>query len=102
MISSPVIPEIRAAHGQRFKDAVNRGVRIVVITLPGAKVPESSEVHRKSDLLATDLITDGEMAMIASPDLELCGFSDNPFIAEHLERFMRMAIGKDGADRKEM
>jgi hypothetical protein len=34
------------------------------------------------------------MAMIASPDLELCGFSDNPFIAEHLERFMRMAIGR--------
>ena len=54
----------------------------------------STEVHRKSDLLATDLISDSEMAMIASPDLELCGFSDNPFIAEHLERFMRMAIGR--------
>ena len=100
MISSPVISEIRTAHGQRFKDAVNRGVKIVIITLPGAKVPDSSEVHRKADLLATDLITDGEMAMIASPDLELCGFSDNPFIAEHLERFMRMAIGKEEMNRR--
>lgn len=102
MISSPVIAEIRGVHGQLFKDAMNRGVKIVVITLPGAKAPESSEVHRKADLLATDIITDGEMAMIASPDLELCGFSDNPFIAEHLERFMRMAIEKDGANRRDM
>jgi sugar-specific transcriptional regulator TrmB len=94
MISSPVISEIRSVHGPKFKDAINRGVKVVVITLPGSKVPESSEVYRKSDLLATDLIVDGEMAMIASPDLELCGFSDNPFIAEHLERFMRMAIGR--------
>jgi sugar-specific transcriptional regulator TrmB len=95
MVSSPAIAEIRSAHAHRFKDAVNRGVKIVIITLPGAKVPESTEVYRKSDLLATDIITDGEMAMIASPDLELCGFSDNPFIAEHLQRFMRMAIGKE-------
>jgi sugar-specific transcriptional regulator TrmB len=94
LISSPVIPEIRSAHGHKFKDAMNRGVKIVIITLPGIKVPESTDVYRKSDLLATDLIVDAEMAMIASPDLDLCGFSDNPFIAEHLERFMRMAIGK--------
>ncbi len=102
MVSSPAIAEIRSAHAQRFKDAVNRGVKIVMITLPGAKVPESTEVYRKSDLLATDIITDGEMAMIASPDLELCGFSDNPFIAEHLERFMRMAIEKEELNRKEL
>ena len=94
MISTPVIAEIRSVHGQKFKDAINRGVKIVIITIPGAKVPESTEVHRKADLLATDLISDSEMAMIASPDLDLCGFSDNPFIAEHLERFMRMAIGR--------
>jgi sugar-specific transcriptional regulator TrmB len=94
MISTPVIAEIRSVHGQKFKDAIKRGVKIVIITIPGAKVPESTEVHRKTDLLATDLICDSEMAMIASPDLELCGFSDNPFIAEHLERFMRMAIGR--------
>jgi len=94
MISTPVIAEIRSVHGQKFKDAINRGVKIVIITIPGAKVPVSTEVHRKTDLLATDLISDSEMAMIASPDLELCGFSDNPFIAEHLERFMRMAIGR--------
>ena len=100
MVSSPAIAEIRSAHAHRFKDAVNRDVKIVIITLPGAKVPESTEVYRKSDLLATDIITDGEMAMIASPDLELCGFSDNPFIAEHLERFMRMAIGKDERNGK--
>jgi sugar-specific transcriptional regulator TrmB len=94
MLSTPVIAEIRSVHGQKFKDAITRGVKIVIITIPGAKVPESTEVHRKADLLATDLISDSEMAMIASPDLELCGFSDNPFIAEHLERFMRMAIGR--------
>jgi hypothetical protein len=32
--------------------------------------------------------------MIASPDLSLCGYSDNPFIASHLDNFMRIVIDK--------
>ena len=92
LISSPVIREIRAEHGQRFKEAAKRGVEIIIITLPMVKVPEASAVHRKKELMATDIISDVKSAMIASPNLDLCGFSDNPFIAEHFENFFLMSI----------
>lgn len=92
LISSPVIREIRVEHGQRFKDATKRGVEIIIITLPLVKVPEATMVYRKKELMATDIISDAKNAMIASPSLDLCGFSDSPFIAEHLENFFLMSI----------
>ena len=58
------------------------------------KVPEATRVYRKKDLIATDVISDGVTAMIASPDLALCGYSDNPFISSHLENFMRIVLEK--------
>ncbi len=92
LISSPMIREIRAEHGDRFKEAMKRGVEIIIITLPNVKVPEASTVHRKKELMATDIISDIKSAMIASPALDLCGFSDNPFIAEHFENFFLMSL----------
>ena len=35
---------------------------------------------------------DGEIALIAIPDLSICGYSDNPFLVEHLESFLRASI----------
>jgi len=94
IISTPAIHEVRGEHAQRFKEAVGRGVEVVIITEPMYKVPECTRLYRKRDLLATDVISDGEAAMIASPDLSLCGYSDNPFIASHLDNFMRIVIDK--------
>lgn len=94
IISTPAIHEVRGEHAQRFKEAVGRGVEVVIITEPMYKVPECTRLYRKKDLLATDVISDGEAAMIASPDLSLCGYSDNPFIASHLDNFMRIVIDK--------
>lgn len=92
IISTPAIQEVRAEHGQRFKEAVGRGVEVVIITEPMLKVPGCTRLYRKKDLVATDVISDGQSAMIASPDLSLCGYSDNPFIASHLDNFMRIVI----------
>jgi sugar-specific transcriptional regulator TrmB len=94
VISTPVMSEIRTEHAHRFKEAVRRGVEIVIIAEPMVKLPEHASAYRKKDLLATDVITDRKMAMIASPDLSLCGFSDNPFIASHLENFIRQTVDR--------
>jgi len=92
VISTPAIQEVRSVHSQRFKEAVARGVEVIIITEPMLKVPPCTRSYRKRDLLATDVISDGLSAMIASPDLSLCGFSDNPFISGHLDNFMRIVI----------
>lgn len=93
MISSPKMQEIRAEHSDRFKEAVKRGVHVTIITEPAVKVPQANEVFRRKELIATDVISDSTYAMIASEDLDLCGFSDNPLIAAHLENFLHMVKG---------
>jgi sugar-specific transcriptional regulator TrmB len=94
IMSTPAMQEVRGEHAQRFKEAMGRGVEVIIITEPMYKVPECTRLYRKKDLLATDVISDGREAMIAAPDLTLCGYSDNPFIASHLENFMRIVIDR--------
>jgi HTH-type transcriptional regulator, sugar sensing transcriptional regulator len=94
IISTPAIQEVRQELAPGFKDALKRGVQVTVVAEPMVKVPEASKVYRKRDLIATDVISDGVTAMIASPDLTLCGYSDNPFISSHLENFMRIVLEK--------
>lgn len=94
LISTSQMQAVRAAHSQRFKDAVKRGVEVLVVAEPFVKVPACTRVHRKTDLIATDVIGDGEMALIAAPDLSICGFSDNPFLTRHLEGFMMTVLEK--------
>jgi HTH-type transcriptional regulator, sugar sensing transcriptional regulator len=94
IISTPAIHEVRAVHALRFKEAMGRGVEVIVITEPLLKVPNCSKIFRKKDLIATDVISDATSAMIASSDLSLCGFSDNPLIAQHLENFMKIVLDK--------
>ncbi|HUT27109.1 MAG TPA: helix-turn-helix domain-containing protein [Methanomassiliicoccales archaeon] len=90
VISSPKMHDIRNELSNRFKDAVKRGVRVTIITVPSIKVPEATEVFRRKSLIATDVISDSTRAMIASDELDLCGFSDNPLLAAHLENFLYM------------
>lgn len=91
-LSSPTLLEINNAYAQKFTNALKRGVHITVVAEPSARVPDASEVKRRKDLLATDIITDYEAALIATPDLSLCGFTDNPFLAAHLAKFYHMAL----------
>jgi sugar-specific transcriptional regulator TrmB len=94
IISTPAIQEVRQELASNFREAIKRGVQVIVIAEPMVKVPEATKVYRKRDLIATDVISDGITAMIASPDLTLCGYSDNQFISSHLENFMRIVLEK--------
>ena len=35
------------------------------------------------------------LALIAAPDLSACGFSSNPFLAQHLRRFLDILVRED-------
>jgi len=83
-LSSPEMKVLRLEHGERFKDAIDRGVEVTLVMGPFIKAPECSQAIRKEGLMVTDLVVDGEMTLIATPDLEICGFIDNPFITRHL------------------
>jgi sugar-specific transcriptional regulator TrmB len=91
-LSSPALAEINNALAHKFTNALKRGVFITVVAEPSARVPEASEVKRRKDLLATDIIADYEAALIATPDLSICGFTDNPFLAAHLDNFYQMSL----------
>ncbi len=92
MISTPVYTEVRSIIQDRIKNAVKRGVDVTVVVEPGVRVQEGCRVVRAERLVATDVVSDGKMALIASPDLTACGFSANPFLARHLMRFLEIVI----------
>jgi len=92
IISTPVLSEIRTSLEKKFQNALKRGIDIVVITAPHQKVPKRVKVYRKKNLIATDIIADGRTALLASPDLNACGFTDNPALAEHLEHFLEILL----------
>jgi sugar-specific transcriptional regulator TrmB len=94
IISTPAIRDIRKKIGKKFADAKKRGVHITVITAPSVKLPEHTDSFRVTELLATDIVCDGKKALIAAPDLNACGFTDNESRAEHLESFLRMLTTK--------
>ncbi|MBI0584736.1 MAG: TrmB family transcriptional regulator [Methanomassiliicoccus sp.] len=91
-LSSPALGEINNAFASKFANALKRGVFITVVAEPSARVPEASQVIRKQDLLATDIITDYREALMATPDLSICGFTDNPFLAAHLANFFQISL----------
>ncbi len=92
MISTPVYTEVRSIIQDRVKNAIKRGVDVTVVVEPGVRVQEGCRIVRAERLVATDVVSDGKMALIASPDLTACGFSANPFLAQHLMRFLEIVI----------
>ncbi len=92
IIATPNLSEIREALRKKIEAAVKRGVTITVITAPTQKVLEDMAVVRKQGLIATDIIADGERALIASPDLNACGYTDNASLAKHLENFLMILM----------
>ena len=91
-ISTPVYADVRGAIHERVKNAMARGVEVTTIVEPGVRVESGARVVRAERLVATDVVSDGKMALIAAPDLGTCGFSANPFLAQHLMRFLEIVI----------
>jgi sugar-specific transcriptional regulator TrmB len=92
VISTPVYSEIRDELGKKLANAIQRGVEITIITAPFQRVKEDVKVIRNENLIATDVISDQQSALLASLDLSACGFTDNPGLSQHLGRFLDILI----------
>lgn len=92
MISTSNASALRDALDRKLAAAINRGVSISVITLPGQKFVSGTQLFRRSGLIATDMVVDGKHALVAGASLEVCGFSDNEVMAQHLEGFLKMMM----------
>jgi len=95
IISTPVMRMIRQEHEGKFKRALRRGVEVVIVAEPFVRLPPCTVCYRKSGLMATDAVSDGEVALIASPDLSLCGYTDNGFLATHIENFIKESLERE-------
>jgi len=92
VISTPQIADIRKRHERRFQHAVDRGLKITIITEPFVKVPAHTTLVRREGLIATDVISDGRRSLIASADLAACGFVDNAALSQHLAQFLDILV----------
>jgi len=90
IMSSPSLSLMRRRLGKRFAAAISRGVEMRIITSPFVKAPRDAIVTRREGLIATDVICDGKMALLAAPDLSACGYTDNEALAMHLEDFLNI------------
>ena len=92
MVSTPTFSEIRENLEKKIEHAVDRGIKFTIITEPGQKVPQGATVVYRKGLIATDVIVDGQSALIASPDLSACGYTDNASLSRHLENFLEIIM----------
>ncbi|MFP4051365.1 MAG: TrmB family transcriptional regulator [Thermoplasmata archaeon] len=88
VISSPNFSKILKNLENEFRSAKKRDVDITIITSPGERVIDGAEVERRERLIATDMISDGKRALLASPGFEACGYTENPSLSKHLVNFM--------------
>lgn len=77
---------------KKLQEAAKRGIDVTIITGPSTKVPEGCNIYRRTGLIATDVIGDGERALIASADLSACGYIENASLAEHLQSFLQIMM----------
>ncbi|HKZ88728.1 MAG TPA: helix-turn-helix domain-containing protein [Thermoplasmata archaeon] len=92
MVSTPTFSEIRETLGKKVDQAMARGIKVTVITEPGQKIPDGATAVYRKGLIATDVIVDGASALIASPDLSACGYTDNASLSRHLENFLEIIM----------
>jgi len=92
IIATPNFNAIYHPLERKIRSAMDRGIKVTIITRPSQRVPQGAEVVRKETLVATDIVSDGQEAILASSDLSACGFTDNASLAEHLKRFLQILI----------
>ncbi|MEM0134210.1 MAG: helix-turn-helix domain-containing protein [Thermoplasmatales archaeon] len=93
-ISTPKLRELRQELGKEIESAITRNVTVSIVAPDNQRVPQGTRVFRNNSLIATDMVSDGTKALIASPDLSACGFTDNPLLAEHINTYIEMLTNK--------
>lgn len=91
-VSTPLAREIRTELAKVIDNAVKRGVDVVFVIPAGRKAPPGVRIFRREGLIATDVVSDKTRAMLASPELEACGYTDNPALAIHVYQFIHMIM----------
>lgn len=91
-ICTPKVREIRIELRKNIENAIKRGVKVVFVTPPNKRVPSNTTVYRKDGLIATDVVSDQTRALLAGPELDACGYTDNPALALHVYQFINMMI----------
>ncbi len=94
ILTTRQVSELRDDLGKKIQHAVKRGVQVTFVTAPLQRVPEGVEYVPRENLLATEVLADGEHALLAAPGLEACGFTDNPILTAHLKQFLEVVLEK--------
>jgi HTH-type transcriptional regulator, sugar sensing transcriptional regulator len=94
ILTTPQVAELRDELGKKLASALKRGVHVTFVTAPLQKVPEGIEYHPRENLLATEVLADGQHALLAAPGLDACGFTDNPILTAHLKQFLEVILEK--------
>jgi HTH-type transcriptional regulator, sugar sensing transcriptional regulator len=94
ILTTPQVADLRDTLGKKIQHAVKRGVRVTFVTAPLQRVPEGVDYVPRENLLATEVLADGEHALLAAPGLDACGFTDNPILIAHLKQFLEVILEK--------
>ncbi|HLH85483.1 MAG TPA: TrmB family transcriptional regulator [Thermoplasmataceae archaeon] len=92
VICTPRVREIRTEFKKQIDNAIKRGVKVIFVTPPNKRVPPNTVVYRKDGLIATDIVSDQVRAMITGPEMDACGYTDNPALALHVYQFVNNMI----------
>ena len=95
ILTTGQIADLRDDLGKKIQHAVKRGVRVTFVTAPLQRVPEGVTYVPRENLLATEVLADGEHALLAAPGLDACGFTDNPILIAHLKQFLEVILEKE-------
>jgi sugar-specific transcriptional regulator TrmB len=99
ILTTPHVSTVRDELMKKIASAVKRGVKITFITAPAQKIPEGVHHIPARNILATDVLADGSRALLASPGLDACGFTENPILAEHLKQFLDIVMEKAATNK---
>ncbi len=99
ILTTPQVADVRDELGKKIQHAVKRGVHVTFVSAPLQRVPEGVEYLPRENLRATEVLADGEHALLAAPGLDACGFTDNPILIAHLKQFLEVILekGPEGA-----
>jgi sugar-specific transcriptional regulator TrmB len=94
ILTTPQVADLRDSLGKKIQSAVKRGVRVTFVTAALQRLPDGVEHVPRENLLATEVLADGEHALLAAPGLDACGFTDNPILIAHLKQFLDIVLDK--------
>ncbi|MCI4325311.1 MAG: TrmB family transcriptional regulator [Thermoplasmata archaeon] len=92
ILTTPQVADLRDDLGKKVLSALKRGVLVTYVTAALQKVPEGVQYVPRGNLIATEVLADGQHALLAAPGLDACGFTDNPILTAHLKQFLEVIL----------